>query len=555
MSPPKSSSSADEVSLPMTAADGSPLAAANLSANIAKLRLWPIWLAAFGVALALYAATLAPDVLMMDSGEYHWSTWMFPHNDLPQGPQNLVRMHFNYLMAAKVFAFLVPFGSWFLRINLFSAVAGAVTAGNVSVLTYSLTRSRAATMLAFLALVLGQTFWEYAVIAEVLTLQAATLTAEILLLYLWTTSGRVSWLMLLWLVNGFAAGAHVQNGLASPVYLAITLIAFWQGRIGLWQGLTCAAVWLVGFSPYLMFCIHQMAAAGGWKASLVSATAGGYASRMWQVDPRMWWIWLKGLLFIGLNYPTGLALLCIPGLAALYKNPVGGAFKWGLLGAAGVNLLFAMTYNVPDQQSFFVPAYGAMAVLIGLGANLLLRDRLAWVGAFILAVQVVPVYAVLPRLLQEPRIRKRLPISAPSQPVAYRDPYEFYLIPWKTARHNERRYIEEALAALPEDGIFLCGSTIREGMRAVQLVESRHMQLRLDPPTQVLADDLQRRADQASRWRQPIFLSEPRGPGIPDAFSRYCRLIRRGLVWEVLPPEDPDGFLRDLQSWEAPLPR
>lgn len=547
MSFARSSSPVPRASPPTAAMDGSPSMAADPSQKVSQVLLWPIWLAAFGAALALYAATLAPDVLMMDSGEYQWSTWLFPHNDLPQGPQNLVRMHFNYLMASKAFALLVPLGSWFLRINLFSAAAAAVTAGNISVLTYALTRSRAATVLAFLALVLGQTFWEYSVIAEVLTLQAATLTAEILLLYVWTTSGRFSWLLALWLVNGFAAGAHVQNGLATPIYLAITLVAFWQGRVRLWQGLACTAVWLAGFSPYLVFCIHQLAAAGGWKASMVSATAGGYASHMWQVDPRMWRIWLRGLLFIGLNYPTGLALLWIPGLVALYRNRVGGAFKWGLLGAAGVNLLFAMTYNVPDQQSFFVPAYGVLAVLIGMGGSLLLRDRLAWIGAFILAVQVIPVYAVLPTVLQQPWV-KHLPMPAPSQDVAYRDPYEFYLKPWKTGRHNERRYVEEVLAVLPEDSIFLCGSTIREAMKAVQVVESRHTRLRLDLPTEALADNLQSQADHRNRWRNPVFLWAPKGPGVPGAFSRHCRLIPRGLIWEAIPPEDSDGFLRDLQG-------
>jgi len=245
-------------------------------------RLWLIWLAAFAAALALYVATLAPDVLMMDSGEYQWSTWLFPHNPLPQGPRNLVRMHVNYLMAAKAFALLVPLGSWFLRINLFSAVAAAIAAGNVGVLTFALTRSRAATVLALLALVLGQTFWTYSVIAEVLTLQAATVSGELLLLYFWATSGRFRWLLGLWLVNGLAAGAHVQNGLATPIYLGITLIALWQGRVRLRQVLACAAVWLAGFGPYLVFCIQRWPPAGAGKRPWVrpqrGSTPGGCGS-------------------------------------------------------------------------------------------------------------------------------------------------------------------------------------------------------------------------------------------------------------------------------------
>jgi hypothetical protein len=547
MSPAESLSGPSNAPLPPVTRTAVPLTE-DPSGQKPAIGTWPAWVIAFCVAFAFFAATVAPDVLMMDSGEYHWSTWLFPRNNLPQGPQNLVRMHVNYLMTAKVFALLIPLGNWFLRINLFSALNAAITAGNISLLTFALTRSRAATVLAFLSLVLGQTFWQYSVIAEVLTFQAATLTAEILLLYLWTTSGRFSWLLVLWLVNGYACGAHVQNGLASPVYLVITVAALWKGRVRPWQALACAAAWMAAYSPYLVFCLRHVEMAGGWRASLTSATAGDYGGQMWQVNP---WIWLRGILYIGLNYPTGLALLCFPGLVALYKAHVGRSFKWGLLGATGANFLFAMTYNVPDQQSFFIPTYAALTVLIGLGASLVLRHPPAWTGAFLLAVLPVPIYAVLPTVLQMPEAQ-HLPVPHPSQSIAYRDPYEFYLKPWKTGRHNERRYIEETLAVLPERSIFLCSSTIREGMRAVQVVESRHPQLLLDPSMQSLAANLEHSLGQKSRWQRPVFLWAPRGSGVPDAFYQHCRLIPRGLIWEALPPDDAEGFLRDLRGRTRP---
>jgi hypothetical protein len=389
------------------------------------------------------------------------------------------------------------------------------------------------------------------VIAEVLTLQAATLSGELLLLYFWATSGRFRWLLGLWLVNGFAAGAHVQNGLATPIYLAITLVALWKGRVRFRQVLTCAIVWLAGFSPYLIFCIHEMAASGGWRAALGSATTGEYAGRMWQFSPAMWKVWLRGVLFIGLNYPTGLALLVIPGVVALYRNTVSAAFKWGLLGAAGVNLLFAITYRVPDQQSFFVPAYAALSLLIGLGASLLLRRRLAWIEAFGLAILVVPIYAKLPGILQEPQVAARLDrlgVHAPSQAVAYRDPYEFYLKPWKTGRDNERRYIEEVLAVVPDQAVLLCNSTALEGIKAVQIVESRQPHLEMNASSQDLAALLEVGPDQKGRWRRPVYTWAPLGGGVPPALARHCRFIMRGQVWEVLPPEDRDAFLSDLSG-------
>jgi hypothetical protein len=308
--------------------------------------------------------------------------------------------------------------------------------------------------------------------------------------------------------------------------------------------MACAVAWLAGYSPYAVFCVREIAAAGIWDSSLGSATVGQYGGRIWQMDPR---VWLRGVLYIGLNYPTGLGLLSIPGLVALQRSPLRSTFKWGWLAVLGVNLLFAMAYNVPDQQSFFVPVYAMAAPLIGLGANLVLRSSQSWGRAFVLAVLVIPIYATLPTLLKNPAIAKPLRIPAPSQTVTYRDPYEFYLIPWKTGRHNERRYIEEVLAILPEEGIFLGTSTIHDGMRAVQVVEGRHPRLRLGISNESLAENLQQ-SDGGSRWLQPVYLWAPRGSGIPQAIGDHCRYIHRGLVWEVLPPEDPMGFVRDLQA-------
>ncbi len=108
--------------------------------------------------------------------------------------------------------------------------------------------------MAGLAVGLGQTSWQYAEIAHVLSFQAATISAEILILYLWIRSDRFRWLLLLWIINGFAAGAHVQDGLATPVYLVLLVHAWYRGRVKLRQVGLCLGLWLACFSPYMVYC-------------------------------------------------------------------------------------------------------------------------------------------------------------------------------------------------------------------------------------------------------------------------------------------------------------
>lgn len=495
------------------------------------------------MALLVYALTVAPDVLMMDYGEYQRSAWLFPHIVPPQGIGNLVRVHINYLLGAKIFGLIFPFGQWAFRANLFSAVAASVAAGNACALAYGLTRSKPATALTWMALTLGQTSWQYAVVAHVLSFQAATITTELLALYLWTRSNSVRWLLALWAINGLAAGAHVQNGLATPIYLLLLIQAWRQGRVQIRHAALCFGLWLAGFMPYLVYCVHQWLVTAPGGSALASVTMGSWGGQMWRAEPR---VWFKGLLMILLNYPTGLALLYIPAVLALWRSQLPGKFRWGWLGVVGINLLFAMTYNVPDQQSFFVPAYAAAAPLIAIGAAQVLSSRAAWTAAFALGALVVPVYAAMPTVLRSP-LAQRLPLPK-AHPVGYRDPYEFYSKPWKTGYHNDRRYLEEVLAAMPANAIFFCSSTVYDGMRTLQVVEGQRPDVTLSPPETILRENLVMADGQEPRWRRPVYSWAEKGSGVPRSLTQYP-LVARGMIWEVLPPkESPQDTAADTAT-------
>jgi len=435
-----------------------------------------VWLTAFLAALVLYAATLAPDVLMTDGGEYQWSTCLFPRIELPQGPDNLVRVHINYLALAKAFTSLVPLDNFAARVNLFSAFCAAIAAGNAAALTWLLTGRYGPVLVAWLSLCLGGTFWHYAVVAEVMALLAATVTAELLTVCLWCRTARLRWLAATWAINGLACGAHLQAALATPVYLALTVAHMRrrranhaaknsagrtdqppahtteaEPRVSPVQLIGFLALWTAFCAPYIAFCLLWASSLNSASFTVTSATVGSYGHAVFDLSARTL---AKGALSIALNYPTGLILLALPGLRRLLAAAP-RPLSFTLIGVYLVNLVFAMTYAVPDQHSFFVPFYAAISPVIGLGAVTLCRqsryahegaDRIApeaaaaqsrvvtaWPARYcvlalcVLSLAVVPIYAVLPN------VANRLQILKLGPEVPGRSRLAFYLRPWKAA--------------------------------------------------------------------------------------------------------------------------
>ena len=161
----------------------------------------PVDWCAFGIAaavsLAVYLASLAPDVTLEDSGELVTAAWYL---GVPHPPGYPIWTILSWLFT------LIPVGSIAWRVNLMSAVFGALTAGVLAMLVSrsgslilaSLTRRaglRDAEVEPVLAAVAGvasglmyafsRAFWSQAVIAEVYTLNSFFQVVLLLLVALW----------------------------------------------------------------------------------------------------------------------------------------------------------------------------------------------------------------------------------------------------------------------------------------------------------------------------------------------------------------------------------
>jgi hypothetical protein len=125
--------------------------------------LWAV--AAGAITFALFAVTVRPDVGgPEDSPKFQFVGHVLGTAHAPGYPLYTVLTYF--------FGKL-PVGNLAHRINLFSALLGAVACAGAFLLSRQLGASRASSLAATLALATGASFWHNAIVAEVYTLAAA----------------------------------------------------------------------------------------------------------------------------------------------------------------------------------------------------------------------------------------------------------------------------------------------------------------------------------------------------------------------------------------------
>ena len=128
-----------------------------------------------------------------------------------------------YVLVSWLFSVL-PVGTLAYRINLMSAVFGALAAGATYISVRSLGGARAAAIAAALGLGFGRLFWSKAVLAEVYTLAGFLTAATIAALLKWRQTERRGWL--LWAVGlaSLAFGNHLTVAFAVPAFVAFVLL-------------------------------------------------------------------------------------------------------------------------------------------------------------------------------------------------------------------------------------------------------------------------------------------------------------------------------------------
>jgi len=191
----------------------------------------------------LYWTTAARDIVVGDTPEYIVAAITL---GIPHGPGYPL-----FTMLGHAFS-LLPVGPLPFRVNLSSAVCGAITVGIVYFTAFRLTRHRL--LSAGAALVLGSNplFWRWSLVAEVFSLNNLLAAAFVFLLVLWQERPeRTRFLVAAALLSGLALTNQQTFVLFGPA----VIFMLWQKRILLLARpsiiVACLIALLLGLLPYV----------------------------------------------------------------------------------------------------------------------------------------------------------------------------------------------------------------------------------------------------------------------------------------------------------------
>jgi hypothetical protein len=352
----------------------------------------------FLLGMGLYVRTLAPGLLLGDSGEFQLlaSTLGIAHNT----------GYPIYLLIGKLISWL-PFQTVAYKVNLLSALAGAVTLSEVYLLAKILTGRRLLSLVSPLVLGINAIFWWHAVIAEVYTPAAAFAGGVLLLVVLWGKTYQPGYLFSAGLVGGLSLGIHGLVPLAAPAVLFYLVLQkadrkAWISALA--GGLAGLLIFTVSFfaldahnDPTGMpatFRVHASAYglqpedfdspftrigfiffSRQWRRQMFSGTAADVNSNIQTYLDRT--MSTFGMVFF---------FIALMGAISLFSRKVGKEIRRRegllLLGSWLGMAIFLANYRVGDLEVFFIPLYVVVAILVSEGLASLADDIDAFSRAF-----------------------------------------------------------------------------------------------------------------------------------------------------------------------------
>lgn len=419
-----------------------------------------LYLAVLAICGALYALTAQRGPAWQDSGIFQIRILDF---DL-FGWLGLALSHPLLIVLGKAFSYL-PWGPLAWRINLVSAISGAVAAANVALLVRGLCpRPAAAAWIGAGFFALAHATWWLATICESQLVLAALLTLHwnLLLSLLRRPSPGIAAMAAL--TAGLALTAHDMALLAAPGLAGLVVWLWVRRRLG-GLGVALAAVgYLAGASGYLLMVAHEASLHGLGPAVRSALFGNAWQAPVLGASVRATGM---GVLYVLLDFPNLALPLAVFGiLAARRLLPKGGG--WLGVYLLGVYLAFPIRYSVPDQFMFFVPFCALVSVLAGLGAGGLTFMGRRWiVPAAAVSLLLTPaIYAV------GPAAWKGLHLPSPGrQDLAYRDTVRYWLSPWKFNEDSAGRFVRQVFAELPPGATLVADGTSAPALLWVQRVE------------------------------------------------------------------------------------
>ena len=494
---------------------------------------WAIPAATFAATLILYLFTMAPTIYNLDSAEFTTASYT----------GGLVRAtgYPLYLIIGRFWSH-IPIGDPGFRMNLLSAVCGALTIALAVRILQRFGVQNWALIGALGLLATAQYFWAMSLVAEVYTLHTAMIALVILALLRWADRPSARNLAAATFLVGLGFGNHVSTVLAAPACLWFVLTKAPRQALQMRTLMMAAASLLAGLTVYLYLPLVQWTQPvfnyAGWYNA-----AGSFEPLDLGTFDGLWWL-VSGKSFAGvmMGYTPSelvrevghfgaevvrafMALGIGPGLLGLVvvwrrDRSLGGM----LVLLFAVNAAFYINYRVVDKNTMFLPAYLVWALWIGFGYQWLLD----WVGRRTEAKNARFVTGAT-------RSLQFMMVAA----VFFAMIWNWPLVDLSDDR-SARLRAERILESVPPDSLIIGWWDTVPLVEYMQLVEGRRQDIKALNRFLIRVDDL-RELVMREMDRRPVYFDQPPGALLPSV-----EVVREGSLFRLFPKgatvtEDPFG--------------
>ena len=348
----------------------------------------------FMIILTVYLATLAPGVVGGDAGEHQFAV---PLLGIPHTTGYPL-----YVMVGHFWTQILPFGSMAWRMNLFSALGGALAAATTALVVFSVpvsaTNSRSpvswpGSILAAAILASGLTLWQWSTIAGVRSFNIFFFSLLTLLAFTWARQRQLkqpaAGQTLSWLA--FTVGLSLAHHRTTVFYLPLLIgwIA-WYDRHIFKQPVRILKLVILTLIPLSLYAFiywrgthdppYTHEPIYDWQSFWFLVGSGDSTGLFLSIDPaflpaRLTFIWVD--LLHQTAWP-GLVLAIIGAGLLLWKRTAHFVFLAVLV---LLLLLFTLDFEVVNLNEaptwYLMPAYFVLAVWAGVGGNGLLETGTA----------------------------------------------------------------------------------------------------------------------------------------------------------------------------------
>jgi hypothetical protein len=351
-----------------------------------------LFLAVFLAVFILYTLTLAPGVVGGDAGEHQFAA---PLLGIPHTTGYPL-----YVLVSKLWTLLIPIGSLAWRMNLFSALGGALAAAITALVVYRLSQDVfystvprpalwAGAVAAGFALSFGLTLWQWSVMAGVRSFNVFFFALITLEAIIWAQQRRrgddkAAVRTLRWLA--FTVGLSLAHHRTTIFYLpSLVGWVWWHDRQLFRQPRRMLNLVLLGTGPLILYAFIYLRGINGPPYTHEPITdlqsfwflvgSGDSTGLFFSIDPtylpaRLLFIWRDSLIQLSL---PGVILALAGGVILLRRRPDHFIFQALLI---AILLLFTLDFEVVNLNEaptwYLMPAYFILAIWLGIAVNGLL---------------------------------------------------------------------------------------------------------------------------------------------------------------------------------------